>query len=145
MSGAADHTVVGVDPDEIVVGNGSVGLAALDTLAPGLWVGWCAFELGHALERVVPRVASLDEASVPDVVFARFGALASISPDGSVTARGDGAGRRLLEQALHSVSTDVATSRPPPAASGGRVSIATTSRRASTRSSSCSVPASATR
>ena len=85
-------------------GTGPTPSAALDTLAPGLWVGWCAFELGHALERVVPRAASLDVPSVPDVVFARFGALAAVGPDGSVTVRGEGAGRRLLERAAADLS-----------------------------------------
>ncbi len=142
-----DHTVVGVDPDEVVVANGSVGLAALDTLAAGFWVGWCAFELGHALERVVPRAASLDEASVPDVVFARFGVLASVGPDGSVVVRGDGVGRRLLERALLDFDLEpcAAGRRPPRAASGARVSIATTSKRASRRFSTCSERATATR
>src|SRR3954464_16096498 len=91
------HTVVGADPDEVAVGNGPAALSLLDRLAPGLWVGWCAFELGHALERVVPRSASLDERSVPDAVFARFGAVASVAADGTIAVRGDGNGRRLLE------------------------------------------------
>ena len=41
--------------------------AALDRLAPGFWVGWCAFELGHAAERVSARGASLEARTVPDV------------------------------------------------------------------------------
>jgi para-aminobenzoate synthetase component 1 len=92
-------TVVGVDPDEVVVGNGADALNRLDRLAPGLWVGWCAFEIGHALERVVPRSASMDAPAVPDAVFVRFGALAVVSPDGSVTVEGEGNGRRLLDRA----------------------------------------------
>jgi para-aminobenzoate synthetase component 1 len=94
------HTIVGADPDEVAVGNGAAALSVLDRSTPGLWVGWCAFEVGHALERVVPRSASLGERSVPDAVFARFGALAAVSPDGSVVVRGDGNGRRLLERAV---------------------------------------------
>ena len=41
-------TVVGVEPDDVVVASGLEAFAALDRLAPGFWVGWCAFELGHA-------------------------------------------------------------------------------------------------
>ena len=65
-------------------------LAALDDLAPGFWVGWCSFELGHAAERVVARGASRETPSVPDVVFARFDALAVVDEGGAVTLRGDG-------------------------------------------------------
>ena len=75
-------TLVGVDPDEVVVGNGADAIRTLDSLASGLWIGWCAYELGHALERVVTRNASLEEPAVPDAVFARFGALARGRPDG---------------------------------------------------------------
>jgi para-aminobenzoate synthetase component 1 len=94
-------TLVGVDPDEVVVGNGAEAARALDSLTPGFWVGWCAYELGHTFERVVPRVASLEPPAVPDAVFARFGALAFVGADGAITVRGDGAGRRLLERAAH--------------------------------------------
>ena len=150
-SGGGTHTLVGADPDEVAVGNGAAALSLLDQLTPGLWVGWCAFELGHALERVVPRSASLDERSVPDAVFARFGAVAEVGPDGSVAVRGDGNGRRLLERAaadLTLAGADLpgpAIGRVRRAASGGRVSIGTTSKPGSTPSSSCSAPASATR
>ena len=57
-----------------LVASGSDGFAVLDALTPGFWVGWCAFELGHAAERVVARGASTEPASVPDAVFARFDA-----------------------------------------------------------------------
>jgi para-aminobenzoate synthetase component I len=92
-------TLVGVDPDEVVVGNGAEAVRALDSLTPGFWVGWCAYELGHTFERVVTRLASLEAPAVPDAVFARFGALAFVGADGAITVRGDGAGRRLLERA----------------------------------------------
>ena len=54
VSAAGHPRVVGVDPDEVVVATASRP-CALDRLAPGFWVGWCSFELGHAAERVVPR------------------------------------------------------------------------------------------
>jgi para-aminobenzoate synthetase component 1 len=65
-----------------------------------------SFELGHALERVIARGASLDAATVPDVVFARFDTRAVIAPDGRVAIEGDGPGRARLERAL-------AAARPP--------------------------------
>jgi para-aminobenzoate synthetase component I len=91
-------TIVGVDPDEVVVGSGRDVFAALDALSPGFWVGWCAYELGHAVEQVVPCSGSLEPPAVPDVVFARFGAVARVAPDGSITVQGDGSGRALLER-----------------------------------------------
>jgi para-aminobenzoate synthetase component 1 len=97
-------TLVGVVPDEVVVGNGADAVRALDSLAPGFWVGWCAYELGHTFERVVTRLASREERAVPDAVFARFGALAFVGADGGITVRGDGGGRGLLERAASDVS-----------------------------------------
>jgi len=95
----ARSTVVGVDPAEVVTGHGSDAYATLDALVPGFWVGWCAFELGHATERVVSRGASLDPSLVPDVTFARFDALAVVDEHGRIRVRGDGPGRRALELA----------------------------------------------
>jgi para-aminobenzoate synthetase component 1 len=96
-------TVVGVEPDDVVVGDGAEAVRALDSLVPGFWVGWCAYELGHTFERVVTRLASQEAPAVPDAVFARFGALAFVGADGGITVRGDGGGRRLLERAAHDV------------------------------------------
>jgi para-aminobenzoate synthetase component 1 len=93
-------TVVGVAPAEVLVASGSDAFAALDALAPGFWVGWCSFELGHAAERVVARRASLETATVPDLVFARFDALAVIDPRGGIRVRGTGPGRTLLDVAV---------------------------------------------
>jgi para-aminobenzoate synthetase component 1 len=92
-------TVVGVAPTEIVVAAGADAFAHLDALASGFWVGWCAFELGHAAERVVSRSASTEPAWVPDAVFARFDALAVVDPHGGIRLRGDGPGRALLVDA----------------------------------------------
>ena len=95
-----DHLLVGTAPSRVVAADGAAALPALDGLEPGFWVGSCAFELGHALERVPTRAASLEPASVPDVLFARFDALAAIAPGGAVTVRGEGPGRPLLEAAV---------------------------------------------
>ena len=130
------HTLVGVDPDDVVVGNGPEALVKLDSLASrplGLWVGWCAFELGHALERVVARSASLETPAVPDAAFARFGVLAGVGPDGTVAVRGEGRGRPLLQRAAppssRRAARATAESAGPRAVSGAPVSTATTSRR----------------
>jgi para-aminobenzoate synthetase component 1 len=93
------HTVVGVAPEDVVAADGVAALSALDALAPGFWVGWCAFELGHAVERVAPDSATREAPAVPDVCFARFRSAARIAPDGTVIVEGDGEGRRLLEAA----------------------------------------------
>ncbi len=92
--------VVGVEPAEVLVAAGVQAFVALDTLAPGFWMGWCAFELGHAAERVVPRGASIEPPNVADLAFARFDARAVIDERGSVRLHGRGRGRALLEAAL---------------------------------------------
>ncbi len=89
--------------------------ARLDGLGPGFWIGWCSFELGHSLERVPRRAASAEPATVPDVVFARFGAVAVVAADGVVQVHGDGAGRARLEGATSALAGDdavVAVPRP---------------------------------
>jgi para-aminobenzoate synthetase component 1 len=93
-------TVVGVAPSEVVVADGAGAFAALDGLAPGFWMGWCAFELGHAAERVVGRGASNEAAHVPDLVFARFDALAVVDDRSGIRVRGTGSGRALLDEAI---------------------------------------------
>jgi len=111
-----DATVVGVAPAEVVWANGSGALDRLDGLAPGFWVGWCSFELGHTLERVPPQVASLEPPSVPDLVFVRFDALAVVAADGRIELTGDGPGRAQLERACGELR--VATAAAPPISSG---------------------------
>jgi para-aminobenzoate synthetase component 1 len=92
--------VVGAVPDEVVVADGVDAFVTLDALTPGFWVGWCAFELGHAIERVTARGASLEPAVVPDAVFARFDAIAVVDRHGRVEVRGHGAGRGVLEDVV---------------------------------------------
>jgi para-aminobenzoate synthetase component 1 len=94
-----DHLLVGAAPSRLVAADGAAALAALDGLEPGFWVGACSFELGHVLERVALRAASYDPPDVPDVVFARFDALAVVAPSGATAVRGEGPGRSLLEAA----------------------------------------------
>lgn len=94
-----DTTVVGVGPSQLVVADGPGAIDHLDALGPGFWVGWCSFELGHTLERVQPRAATFEPASVPDLLFARFDAIAVVAADGQVEVTGNGAGRARLDRA----------------------------------------------
>lgn len=96
-------TVVGVGLAELIQADGPAAFTALDHLAPGTWVGWCAFELGHAVEPVRADGASLAPRCVPDIAFARFDAHAVITDDGQVTLDGDGVSRALLDRALATI------------------------------------------
>jgi para-aminobenzoate synthetase component 1 len=107
-------TVVGVAPDDVVTASGVDAFAVLDALAPGFWVGWCSFELGHAAERVVSRGASLEPPTVPDLAFARFDALAVVDPRGAVRVRGSGPGRALLDAAVEHPASALAGCAPMP-------------------------------
>src|SRR5204862_3083045 len=101
-----DTTLVGAEPVDTVAVCGPRAIGALDTLAPGFWIGWCSFELGHVLERVAPRFASLEPPAVPDVAFARFDSVAIVDADGAVRVIGDGPGRVALERAAAAVRSD---------------------------------------
>jgi para-aminobenzoate synthetase component 1 len=66
-----DVWLFGEQPSEVVVANGSAAFDALDEIARGgFWVGFCAYDLGRAIERVEPRTP--DDLGLPDLVFARF-------------------------------------------------------------------------
>ena len=60
------------EPVEVVEGHGAAGLDAIAGLTPGLWAGFLAFGLGHAVEAVRPGRASAATAAVPDVLLVRF-------------------------------------------------------------------------
>ena len=76
--GAADALVAPSDP-----------FAALDALDGGWWSGYAAYELGHAVERVVRRPTT-EVPTVPDLALVRFAARAAIGPDGSIVWSGTG-------------------------------------------------------
>ena len=118
-------TVVGVDPGgDRAASGGSAGFAALDALTPGFWVGWCAFELGHALERVVAR-GGVDSTPrrCPTSVFARFDALAVVDPSGGIAVRGDGAGRGCSSDALATWPAPGRSASRVPASARGTASL----------------------
>jgi para-aminobenzoate synthetase component I len=113
-------TVVGAGAVEVVTGDGTAALARLDDLGPGQWVGWCAFELGHAIEAVRPACASADTRSVPDVVLARFEGHAFVAPDGTVAVHGRGEGATLLRAVVDGSGCELSDrlDRPAPCAPG---------------------------
>ena len=101
--------VVGVWPDAGIVESAGDALAALDGLS-GWWAGFLAFDLGRAIERVVPRLGAGDP--VPDLALARFDARVRIGP-GGVRVEGDGPTGRLLVAAVETARR--AGESPPPA------------------------------
>jgi para-aminobenzoate synthetase component 1 len=118
-------TMVGAAPDALVVASGRDALAALDRVGTvtgldggGPWVGWCGYELGHALERVPSNGASSEAAAVPDALFARFDAVAVVRDDGAVEVVGEGRGRPLLERAVSDRAGNPAPAYRAPAPTG---------------------------
>jgi para-aminobenzoate synthetase component I len=81
-----DETLIGVDPVETVVASGDGALAALTRLTPGWWAGFLAYDLGRAIERIVPRTAPTP---LPDLVLARFDARLALDPRGGARIEGD--------------------------------------------------------
>jgi len=95
-----DRWYAALDPVDAVVARGEDAFTALDRMARGgFWVGFCAYDLGRSVERIVPRTA--DDLGLPDAAFVRFGRVRQISPP---TARGDtfvGAGRSSWTREEH--------------------------------------------
>ena len=93
------------EPVEVVEGHGAAGLDAIAGLTPGLWAGFLAFGLGHAVEAVRPGRASAATAAVPDVLLvrfarqARFPDLEGILPPGLAPVRLGPAARSSLRRA----------------------------------------------
>jgi para-aminobenzoate synthetase component I len=97
------RTVMACAPAELVVASGRAALEQLDDLAAGWWAGFVAYELGHAIERVVPRPSPSPPPSppLPDLVLARFDARAVIGPEPDrIELVGDGPSRATLEHAV---------------------------------------------
>ncbi|HEX7520910.1 MAG TPA: anthranilate synthase component I family protein [Acidimicrobiia bacterium] len=94
-------TIVACAPVELVVASGRAALEQLDDLAAGWWAGFVAYELGHAIERVVPRPSPSPVPPLPDLVLARFDTRAVIGPEPDrIELVGDGPSRAALEHAV---------------------------------------------
>jgi para-aminobenzoate synthetase component I len=105
-------TIVAADPVEIVEARGLAAFAALDRLTPGWWAGFLSYDLGRAVERVVPRLD--DERGLPDLLLARFDARLVLD-DGPARFEGGRAAVARLQHRLETASepTPVAPVGPP--------------------------------
>jgi para-aminobenzoate synthetase component 1 len=85
---AGSSTVIGSSPTVVRAASGA---AAFDVLrevdAGGFWVGYCAYDLGRAIERVHPRI--VDDLGIPDVAFARYDDRVVLHDDGRVETIGE--------------------------------------------------------
>jgi len=88
-------TVLAADPVEVVTARGHDALVALDHLTPGWWAATLSYDLGRAVERVVPRLAP--DTGQPDVVLARYSARLEISGRGARFVGAPAAAARLEE------------------------------------------------
>jgi para-aminobenzoate synthetase component 1 len=85
---AESATVVGLSPTLVRAASGADAFAVLREVgAGGFWVGYCAYDLGRAIERVQPRTA--DDLGIPDVAFARYDTRVVFHDDGRVEVIGD--------------------------------------------------------
>ena len=99
-----NRTIVGVDPSVVRTASGDGAFDVLREVdAGGFWVGFCSYDLGRTIERVIPRSVAGTEAgggSIPDVAFARYDTRLVITEDGDVDVIGDGTARGRLEAAV---------------------------------------------
>ncbi len=92
-------TVIGIEPAVIRRANGEQAFDVLREIdAGGFWVGYCAYDLGRAIERVVARTP--DESLIPDVAFARYDTRLVIHDNGEIELIGDQNARALVEAAV---------------------------------------------
>lgn len=107
-------TVVGVAPEVVRIASGESAFDVLREVdAGGFWVGFCSYDLGRTIERVVSR--SLDDLSIPDAAFARYDARLVIADDGELELIGAGAARHLLDAAARAAANDHEPTPAPPA------------------------------
>jgi para-aminobenzoate synthetase component 1 len=68
-----DSWVVGSEPRRALVVSGLDAFGALDEIASagGFWAGFCAYDLGRAVEHVHAR--TVDDVGLPDLAFVQFG------------------------------------------------------------------------
>jgi para-aminobenzoate synthetase component 1 len=75
--------------------------------AGGFWIGFCSYDLGRTIERVIPRridAGAPAASAVPDVAFARYDTRLEITDEGEIELIGSGPARALLERAAHAAA-----------------------------------------
>jgi para-aminobenzoate synthetase component 1 len=104
-------TVVGTEPTVVRTGRGDAAFDVLREIAGGgFWAGFCAYDLGRAIECVHAR--TIDDLHLPDVAFARYDTRLVIHEDGDLEFVGDRRGRLTLEAAVRAAGDNAL----PPAA-----------------------------
>lgn len=109
------RAIVAALPCEVVSGDGVAALDALDTLTPGWWAGFLAYDLGRAIERVTPRFPAepCDTLAFPDLLIARFDARLVIDPVlGLSRVEGRGPAAELLRDAAARAASPGPTRQP---------------------------------
>jgi para-aminobenzoate synthetase component 1 len=93
-------TIVGAEPAHVRIAHGADGFGALDAVERegGWWAGFLAYDLGRAVERVVPWATA--DRSIPDLVLARYDVRVRFTPDEDPVVEGDGPARLRIERAL---------------------------------------------
>ena len=92
------------DPVACVVAAGADAFAALDEIArDGFWVGYCAYDLGRAVEPVPDR--SIDDLGLPDLAFVRYATVHETRRPSGPPLR-LGAARSSLDRAEHAAAVD---------------------------------------
>ena len=103
-------TVIGVEPAAIRRASGEASFDVLREVdAGGFWVGYCAYDLGRAIERVTNRTD--DDLAIPDVAFARYDTRLVIHDDGELEVIGEQGVRTLVEAAVRA-ATDIDSDAP---------------------------------
>jgi para-aminobenzoate synthetase component I len=104
-------TIVAAAPTRVLVDSGKAAFDALREVdRGGFWVGFCAYELGRSVERVVTRRRD-EEVSLPDVAFAQYDARLRVRGR-RVVVEGSGDTYALLQSLRAEVTA--AASRPRP-------------------------------
>ncbi len=83
-----DGWLVAWDPQEVLEASGPGVFSAIERATPGLWAGFLAFELGHAVEAVRPGRAARGRGRVPDALLVRFARRAVVADLADLPDRG---------------------------------------------------------
>ena len=101
-------TIVGFEPSVVRTASGEGAFDVLREVdAGGFWIGFCSYDLGRTIERVIPRPigdGTPDASAVPDVAFARYDTRLEITDDGDIELIGSGPARAQLERAVRAAA-----------------------------------------